>query len=104
MSKAKQQAIQFVHECERYGFSWTVASDSVVRITKQFMAGNLEQFTYCDMFAGNVLSLAPLKGGSVWGTDGGSVGGSVALKSGNFAMNKSGNGVNFMKALRKMKG
>ena len=102
MSKAKQQAIQFVHECERYGFSWVVISDSVVRITKHFNPGNNEQFTYCDMFADSVLSNAPMRGGSVWGTDGGSVGGAIALKSGNFVMNKSGTGVNFLKALRKL--
>jgi hypothetical protein len=53
----------------------------------------------------SVLDLAPLKGGSVWGTDGGSIGGAVALQNGQFVMNKSGSGgVRFMRELRKQLG
>jgi hypothetical protein len=55
------------------------------------------------MFAEGVLSISGLKGGSVWGTDGGSVGGAVALQTGRFQLNKSGNnGKRFMVELSKI--
>lgn len=102
MSQAKQQAQEFVEACRRYGFSWEVASLSVVRISKRFTPGDKDAFTHCDMFACDVLSKAPLRGGSIWGTDGGSVGGYSGLTKGHFEMNKSGAGSRFMNALKKL--
>lgn len=102
MSKAKVQAQEFVNKALEHGFRVVVASDSVVRITKSFAPNDADAFVQCDMFAGSVLAYAPLRGGSVWGTDGGSVGGMVALKSGEFVMNKSGSGSLFMKALKQI--
>jgi hypothetical protein len=103
MSIAKQQAENFVNACKKYGFNFE-AKVSVVTITKSFTPGDKEAFTELDMINSNVLALVPLKGGSVWGTDGGSIGGYSALKSGQFRMNKSGDGSRFMAALRKLQG
>jgi hypothetical protein len=98
-----QQAQEFVKACKANGFSWEARSDSVITIRAAFLPGSKDDFVRCDMFAGSVLSHAPLKGGSVWGTDGGSVGGFSALQSGQFVMNKSGeSGKRFMAALRKI--
>ena len=103
MSKAKEQAKAFADAAAQYGFSWE-ARGSVVTISATFAPGDKEAFTRLDMMAGSVLALAPLKGGSVWGTDGGSVGGYSALTHGKFVMNKSGeNGKNFTNALIAMK-
>jgi hypothetical protein len=38
----------------------------------------------------HILTTLPHRGGSMWGTDGGSVGGYVALTNGHFEMNLSG--------------
>jgi hypothetical protein len=100
VSKAKEQAQKFVEQALAHGFRVVVANDNVVRIVRSFNPGDKEAFTHCDMVAGSVLDLAPLRGGSVWGTDGGSVGGMSALNSGMFVMNKSGEAKSFMKALR----
>lgn len=94
MSKAKVQALEFVSKAMEHGFRVVVASDSVVRITRSFAPGDSDAFVQCDMFAGSVLAYAPLRGGSV--------GGMVALKSGEFVMNKSGSGSLFMKALKQI--
>jgi hypothetical protein len=100
MSQAKQQALEFIQEAQKHGFS-IEATNSVVRISKSFAPGDTEAFTYCDMFAYSVLSKAPLKGGSIWGTDGASVGGAIGLRDGHFILNKSGSGSRFMNALKK---
>lgn len=99
-SLAQSQALAFDAMCKAHGFLYSL-SDTRVRIEKAFTPGDMDAFTACDMFAGDVLALVPLKGGSVWGTDGGSVGGYSALKSGQFVMNKSGEGgKRFINALR----
>jgi hypothetical protein len=101
MSKYTEAVLKFVAECQKYGFDWEVRSDSVLTISQRFAPGDDQAFTKCDMMAGFVLALAPLKGGSVWGTDGGSIGGHVGLMRGEFRMNKSGSGTYFMRELRK---
>lgn len=102
LTKAQEQALNFINKAKESGFTVVVKSDSCVAITKDFTPGDSDAFVECDMFYDSVLSCAPLKGGSVFGTDGGSVGGYVGLKNGRFVMNKTGSGVNFIKALRKL--
>lgn len=103
MSKAKEQAQAFLAKAQQHGFTVQCKGQTVVTIHKTFAPGDLHAFAEADMDAYTVLSYAPLKGGSVWGTDGGSVGGSVGLKNGHYTLNKSGdNGVRFTAALRKL--
>jgi hypothetical protein len=101
-TKTQDQVAQFVHEANRNGFKIEVINSSVVRITKDFTPNSKEAFTEADMMAGSILGLAPLKGGSVWGTDGGSVGGYSGLIRGQYILNKSGEGKRFVSALRKV--
>lgn len=96
-----EQAQAFVAACREHGFTWS-ASASVVRISKEFTPGDGYAFADCDMVAGDILALAPLKGGSVWGTDGGSVGGHVGLTHGRYELKKSGTGARFLAALNKL--
>jgi len=102
MNKTQEQVARFISECKLEGFSWSVVCGSVVRITKTFTPGDKDAFTACDMMASSVLAFAPLKGGSVWGTDGGSVGGHAGLTNGEFVLNKSGDGKRFISALKKL--
>ena len=104
MSSVKDQAAKMIATAKEHGFNIVVVSPSVVRITKSFIPGERHAFAHCDMMAGSILDLAPLKGGSVWGTDGGSIGGSIALKTGSFVMNKSGTGKRFTSELKKQLG
>ena len=96
------QVDAFVSACKSAGFAWSVR-DSIVTIEALFTPEDREAFVRLDGTYGSVLALAPLKGGSVWGTDGGSVGGMVACRTGRFTMNKSGNGKRFLAALAKVR-
>jgi hypothetical protein len=100
-TSAKDQAIKFTAACKQHGFTWSIRG-SVLVIKKAIPINDEEAFVYCDMVYWDILALAPLRGGSIWGTDGGSVGGYAALKSGNFVMNKSGEGKRFLTALAKL--
>lgn len=102
LTKATQQAQEFLTACQKYGFTPVVKNPSVISITKAFQPNDKEAFTTCDMDSYGILALAPLKGGSVWGTDGGSVGGHSALIHGQYTLNKSGEGKRFMSALQKL--
>lgn len=100
-----EQAIKFHQEAAKCGFHWEIVSDSVIRIRKRFSSGDKVAFCQADSEAYDVLSHAPLKGGSIWGTDGGSIGGHVGLTNGEYVLNKSGeSGKRFVAALRKLYG
>ncbi len=71
-------------------------------VEKSFTPGDVQAFVTCDMDAPFLLALAPLRGGSVWGTDGGSVGGYSAVKHGQYVLNKAGQGARFVAALAKL--
>lgn len=96
------QVDAFVQACKSAGFVWSVR-DSIVTIEALFTPNDREAFVRLDGAYGGVLSLAPLGGGSVWGTEGGGVGGMVAMKHGRFTMNKSGSGKRFLAALAKVR-
>lgn len=98
---AVEQAEKFVAECKKYGWSWW-ANFQRVTIEKRFAAGDKAAYSDCDMDAYSILALAPLKGGSIWGTDGGSIGGMTGLNGGYYRLNKSGSGSRFLKALAKL--
>lgn len=100
MSKSNEQAEKFLSLASREGFVVDASHPSVLRISKRFAPGDSRTFADADMTAYGILNEAPLRGGSVWGTDGGSVGGMVGLKSGKYVLNKSGTGASFMKALK----
>lgn len=103
MNQIQDQVMKFLTMCKQCGFSYTIKSESVLGIRKHFTPGDKAAFTDCDMCAFDILGLAPLKGGSVWGTDGGSVGGHVGLTRGYYELNKSGQAKSFMKALAQVR-
>jgi hypothetical protein len=105
MTKAtpQEQAQQFKNACLKYGWTYEIKSDSVIRIHKRIQVGCKQSFCDADMEYYSILSLAPLKGGSIWGTDGGGIGAISAMNKGLFTMSKSGNGgKRFMAALAKI--
>ena len=96
-----EQARKFVAAVTAEGWRYSVTA-STVTIWKHFAAGDMNAFADCDMTAYGLLSLAPLKGGSVWGTDGGSVGGMSAVNNGCYRLNKSGTAKRFIAELMKI--
>ena len=86
---AKQTAADFVEICRENGYTIN-CRETIVSIVKHFTPGDIAAFRDCDMEAGGFLAMLNARGGSVWGTDGGSIGGAVAIQSGRFCLNVSG--------------
>ena len=98
----QRQAEEFVLRCNKLGWTFTIQHNGIVAIQKKFTADSHSEFAIADMEYGEMLDLLPLTGGSVWGTDGGGIGGMTALKKGIFTMKKSGRNLQFLQALRKL--
>ena len=87
MSVAKAKAVKLLETAKELG--WDVSADTgMLRITKRFTPGSMEEFVDCDMEYYEILSLLPsTEPGSVWGTDGGGVG-----AMGNLVITEGGGG------------
>lgn len=99
-SASQLQAEKFVDFATSEGFAIDDSHPSVLRISKRFTPGDSLAFANADMMAFSVLDYAPLRGGSTWGTDGGSIGGYSGLMRGQYVLNKSGSNASFRRALR----
>lgn len=104
MSKASDTAAEFLKAAQAEGFQVIVKNPTVVAIFKKFAKGDKDAFTSCDMMAPSILDKLGAKGGSMWGTDGGSVGGASALQHGRFTLNVSGVPKRVSAALSKLLG
>jgi hypothetical protein len=95
---AKQAAALFRKEAESLG--WRVSAHGrIVTITQHFAPGDMDAFCRMDSEYGQLFAMVPARGGSMWGTDGGSVGGYAAIRSGKMVMNISGVSKRFVEAL-----
>lgn len=93
----------FVKKCKEYGFTYT-AGTSILSVHKKFTPNDNDGFTDCDMNGPYLLGIVKAtQPGSIWGTDGGGVGGYVALQSGNYTLNKSGCSKRILKQISKLK-
>lgn len=93
-------AQKFKAKCSELGFEYN-ANGTVLSVMKKFEKGNLDQFVECDMNGPYLLSLIKTTSpGSIWGTDGGSVGGHVAVTNGSYILNKSGCSKRLLKLLQ----
>jgi len=103
-TSAAVEAKAFLDRCTAKGFRVEV-QPNIVTVHKNFEIGNLDEFAKCDFEAPLLLMSVPLSGGSIWGTDGGSVGGWSAVQNGRFKLHKSGyRAKRFMAALEKLVG
>ncbi len=104
-SLSATHAARFLDIATKAGFR-VVLKDTVgvVAITKDFAPGDKAAFIDCDATASHVLDELPARGGSRWGTDGGSVGGHYAITHGMYCLNQSGVALRFTKALGKLLG
>ena len=83
------------------GFTIT-ARGSVCTVRKQFTPGDKDAYTMAECDANSILGmLRMVEPGSVWGTDGASVGGYVGLTHGYMELHKSGGSKRVMSALAK---
>lgn len=110
MSKAKSIAYKIDHLATQLGWEYFVTPKNVLVITKRITKVSEDQTKSSDEFAladseyGSILGLLPQTSlGSVWGTDGGSVGGFFGMKNGLVEMKKSGGSVRVLNWLKKLK-
>lgn len=101
MSKAKEIAQKIIETANELG--WEVQPrGSILTIHKTGIVDK-KSFVRADMEYYSILGLMPQTSpGSMWGTDGGSVGAISAMNTRTFTMNKSGCSKRVMNALVKM--
>ena len=102
MASAVETARKILDAAAKYGFSVEVRG-SILTVSKSFTPNDVDAFRDCDMSYYSVLGELPrTQPGSDWGTDGGGIGGIVALNEGYFKMNRSGGSKRVLNALVKM--
>jgi hypothetical protein len=90
-ASARTIAAETLATAQRLGWTITQARDSIVTISKTITPNNAESFRIADSEYYTILSQLPrTQPGSMWGTDGGGIGGLSAMISGRFVMNTSG--------------
>lgn len=95
-------AAEFLAEARSLGFSVS-AKPGIVTITRCFAPGDSAAFVACDGDGPALLASVPtVASGSVWGTDGASVGGMVAIQNGRYKLNVSGVSKRFTTAIVKL--
>lgn len=97
-------AAEFAADARERG--WTISlgrTPGVVTIERRFTPGDTAAYRVADADAYSVLTGAPRSAsGTIWGTDGGSVGGHHGLTNGYYRLSKSGVNKRFIAALRKV--
>lgn len=106
MSKAKFIAQSVAEKALEAGARLSIRNN-ILSIESNYDANKFndinEWFRFCDCIVTGILYEVPqTSAGSMWGTDGGSVGGLSALQSGTFKMNRSGCSVRVLNALKKL--
>lgn len=100
MSKAMEQAQQIKDTADSLG--WTLhVKGTILTITKD--VANRDEFVQADGEYYSILGKLPTTSpGSIWGTDGGGMGGAGIVDGGTFRMNKSGGSKRVLSALAKL--
>jgi len=78
------------------------ASAGFLKLRKTFPAGDKHEYTCAESDVGIIYSTPSVGAGSVWGTDGGSIGGHVGLTGGYMVLNKSNVAKRWLSALAKI--
>jgi hypothetical protein len=98
-------AAQFLMAATQHGYSVEAhrsGDQYVVTVAASFTPGDRDAYVRCDGSGCSVLAILPMtKPGSIWGTDGGSVGGHAGMTGGYYHLSKSGVGVKVGQAIEK---
>lgn len=96
-------ATNFVAHCRKNEISIT-RCDRILTLEKRLLGidRNLD-FCNAESDCSIIYDLPSSEPGSVWGTDGGSIGGMVALQTGIFKLNRSGVSKRVLSAIKKLK-
>lgn len=100
MSQSQIAVKAFFEACAKVRASYQVRG-CVVTVAIYFTPGDGHAYGCAENDAGALIGLIPARGGSIWGTDGASVGGFVGLREGRMVLNVSGVAKRFTAALVK---
>lgn len=92
----------FLAHCAANGVRIEDAKHGFLTLCKRFTPGDKDAYTAAETDVGIIYSTPSAGAGSVWGTDGGSVGGHVGLMGGYMRLNKSNVAKRFIAKLAKL--
>ena len=97
-------AEKFVADAASGGWSVAITVGGQVRVSQRFTPGDKLGFCRLDGTYWGLLSTVPVRSGSssIWGTDGGGIGGAVAIQTGLFFGTVSGVQKRFLTALKRV--
>ena len=102
-SKNQEIAQQVVTLCNSLGWEIKNVSSDVFKIQKRILSNSNDSFSKADSEYFSILCLIPKTSpGSIWGTDGGSIGALSAMSSGIFSINMSGCSIRVLNAIKKI--
>lgn len=97
---AAKAAAEFIAEATKLGFT-VRARGRIVEVTKRFTPGDTAAFVAADGNGPHLIAMVPtVTAGSVWGTDGGGVGGHAAIANGIYTLKVSGVAARFATAIK----
>ncbi len=80
----------FIEQCKAAGVVIERVQPCLITLSKPFEAGSAAGFTGAETDVSLIYEVPQSSAGSTWGTDGGSIGGAVALKTGVMRLNRTG--------------
>ena len=92
---------EFLALCKKNGITIERTSP-VLSLFKKFTPGNCAEYADAESDVSILYSVPCTSGGSIWGTDGGSIGGAIGMKDGYMRLNRSGVSKKFLKELAKL--
>ncbi len=99
----KEIAENLIAKATEFGFSIST-SGSVLCVSKVLPTNSPADYAQAESYASTLLSMIKMTSpGSIWGTDGASIGGYAALQTGVFRMNKSGCSARVISQINKLK-
>ena len=89
----------FLSHCLANGVTIERCHGTLITLCKRFTPGSASEYAQAETDVSVIYSTKSVGAGSVWGTDGGSIGGAIGMRDGYMRLNKSNVGRQYVKAL-----
>lgn len=98
----KLTAQEFLALCKKNGITIERITGTVLTLYKSFTPGNCLEYSNAENSVSILYYVPCTSAGSIWGTDGATIGGAVGLAGGYMRLNRSGVSKRFLKELEKL--
>ena len=102
MTIEKITPLEFLEYCYKRNIRIERIENTILTIAKTFQPGSAKEYTNAESDCSIIYSVPTTEAGSIWGTDGLSIGGMVGMRDGYMRLNKSGCGKLWLKKLVKL--